>query len=197
MIPLTELLCHEIEEVLQTPLLRQAVVSYTRNLFYGGQPVGSCDRSVYFFYHKLQKEGIQQQKKLDNMKYQIKPGSFIVHNGQTYNAATITDEIAEEFLAKFPAMANNFNISKEAPAPAKAETEKEKLMKRAAELDIDGKDLSIKKLKEAIADKEIEIQQKHRDELLLKAIEMDLEVPEDIPADELEALIAEKEKAEK
>ena len=117
MIPLTELLSHEIEEVLRTPLLRQAVVSYTRNLFYGGQPVGSCDRSVYFFYHKLQKEGIQQQKKLDNMKYQLKPGIFIVHSGQTYNAATMTDEIAEEYLAKFPKAAGNFIINEEAEAP--------------------------------------------------------------------------------
>ena len=115
MIPLTELLSHEIEEVLRTPLLRQAVVSYTRNLFYGGQPVGSCDNSVYFFYHKLQKQGIEQQEKLSNMKYQLKPGIFIVHNGQSYNASTMTDSIAEDYLAKFPKAAGNF-IIKDAPA---------------------------------------------------------------------------------
>ena len=117
MIPLTDLLCHEIEEVLRTPLLRQAVVSYTRNLFYGGQPVGSCDNSVYFFYHKLQKQGIEQQEKLSNMKYQLKPGIFIVHNGQSYNASTMTDAIAEDYLAKFPKAAGNF-IIKDEPAEA-------------------------------------------------------------------------------
>ena len=117
MIPLTELLSHEIEEVLRTPLLRQAVVSYTRNLFYGGQPVGSCDNSVYFFYHKLQKQGIEQQEKLSNMKYQLKPGIFIVHNGQSYNASTMTDAIAEDYLAKFPKAAGNF-IIKDEPAEA-------------------------------------------------------------------------------
>ena len=117
MIPLTELLSHEIEEVLRTPLLRQAVVSYTRNLFYGGQPVGSCDNSVYFFYHKLQKQGVEQQEKLSNMKYQLKPGIFIVHNGQSYNASTMTDAIAEDYLAKFPKAAGNF-IIKDEPAEA-------------------------------------------------------------------------------
>jgi len=115
MVPLTELLCHEIEEVLQTPLLRQAVVSYTRNLFYGGNPVSACDSSVRLYFRRLTLEGAEKQKKLDTMKYQIKPGSFIVHNGQTYNAATMTDEIAEEFIAKFPKAAGNFIINEEAP----------------------------------------------------------------------------------
>ena len=117
MIPLTELLCHEIEEVLQTPLLRQAVVGYTRNLFYGGAPVSSCDSSVRLYYRRLQLEGVEKQKKLDTMKYQLKPGIFIVHSGQTYNAATMTDEIAEAYLAKFPKAAGNFIINEEAEAP--------------------------------------------------------------------------------
>ena len=126
MIPLTELLSHEIEEVLRTPLLRQAVVSYTRNLFYGGQPVGSCDNSVYFFYHKLQKQGIEQQEKLSNMKYQLKPGIFIVHNGQSYNASTMTDAIAEDYLAKFPKAAGNFIIKDEPAEDAPAAEAKPK-----------------------------------------------------------------------
>ena len=115
MVPLTELLCHEIEEVLQTPLLRQAVVSYTRNLFYGGNPVSSCDSSVRLYFRKLQLEGAEKQKKLDTMKYQLKPGIFIVYNGQSYNSSTITDEIAEEYLTKFPKAAGNFIINEEAP----------------------------------------------------------------------------------
>lgn len=126
MIPLTELLTHEIEEVLRTPLLRQAVVSYTRNLFYGGAPVGSCDRSVYFFYHKLQKEGVEKQKKLSTMKYQLKPGIFIVHNGQSYNASTMTDAIAEDYLAKFPKAVGNFIIKDEPTESAPAAEAKPK-----------------------------------------------------------------------
>lgn len=126
MIPLTELLCHEIEEVLQTPLLRQAVVGYTRNLFYGGAPVSSCDSSVRLYYRRLQLEGVEKQKKLDTMKYQLKPGIFIVHSGQTYNAATMTDEIAEEYLAKFPKAAGNFIINEEAEAPKPKSSRKKK-----------------------------------------------------------------------
>ena len=117
MIPLTELLGHEIEEVLQTPLLRQAVVGYTRNLFYGGAPVSGCDSSVRLYYRRLQLEGVEKQKKLDTMKYQLKPGIFIVHNGQSYNASTMTDSIAEDYLAKFPKAAGNFIINEEAEAP--------------------------------------------------------------------------------
>ena len=115
MIPLTELLSHEIEEVLRTPLLRQAVVSYTRSLFYGGAPVSACDSSCRNYYRRLMLEGVEKQKKLDNMKYQLKPGIFIVHNGQSYNASTMTDSIAEDYLAKFPKAAGNF-IIKDAPA---------------------------------------------------------------------------------
>jgi len=117
MIPLTDLLSHEIEEVLRTPLLRQAVVSYTRNLFYGGAPVSSCDSSCRNYYRRLMLEGVEKQKKLDTMKYQLKPGIFIVHNGQSFNASTMTDEIAEEYLAKFPKAAGNFIINEEAEAP--------------------------------------------------------------------------------
>jgi hypothetical protein len=195
MIPLTELLSHEIEEVLATPLLRQAVVSYTRNLFYGGNPVSSCDSSVRLYFRKLQLEGAEIQKKLDTMKYQLKLGLVIVFSGQAYNSSTMTDEIAEDYLGKFPAMAKNFIMPKEAPVPAKAETEKEKLTKRAVELGIDGKDLSIKKLKEAIADAEIAMQKQKKEELILKAIELDLEVTEEMSVEEIEALIAEKDKA--
>ena len=117
MIPLTDLLSHEIEEVLRTPLLRQAVVSYTRNLFYGGAPVSSCDSSCRNYYRRLMLEGVEIEKKLSNMKYQLKPGSFIVHNGQSYNASTMTDAIAEDYLAKFPKAAGNF-IIKDEPAEA-------------------------------------------------------------------------------
>lgn len=198
MIPLTELLSYEIEEVLRTPLLRQAVVSYTRNLFYGGAPVSSCDSSCRNYYRRLQLEGVKKQEKLSTMKYQLKPGIFIVHNGQSYNSSTMTDKIAEEYLEKFPAMIKNFVVPKgaAAPAPAKAETEKEKLLKRAAELGIDGNDLSVKKLKEAIADAEIKQQKQIRDDLILKAIELDLEVNEEMSTEEIQALVAEKEKAE-
>jgi len=121
MIPLAELLCHEIDEVLQTPLLRQAVVSYTRNLFYGGTPVSACDSSVRLYFRRLTLEGAEKQKKIDTMKYQLKPGLVIVYSGQAYNSSTITDEIAEEYLAKFPKAKGNFIVNEDAPAPAPAE----------------------------------------------------------------------------
>ena len=121
MIPLAELLCHEIDEVLQTPLLRQAVVSYTRNLFYGGSLVSVCDSSVRTYYRRLILEGLEKQKKLDTMKYQLKPGLVIVYSGQAYNSSTMTDEIAEEYLAKFPKAIGNFIVNEDAPAPAPAE----------------------------------------------------------------------------
>jgi hypothetical protein len=118
MISLTELLAYPVEEVLTTPPLRQAVITYTRNLFYGGSPVSACDSSVRTYYRRLTLEGLEKQKKLDSMKYQLKPGIFIVFNGQSYNASTITDAIAEEYLAKFPKAAANFIIKEDA-----AETE--------------------------------------------------------------------------
>ena len=126
MIPLTELLSHEIEEVLRTPLLRQAVVSYTRNLFYGGAPVSSCDSSCRNYYRRLQLEGVEIEKKLSNMKYPLKPGIFIVHNGQSYNASTMTDAIAEDYLAKFPKAAGNFIIKDEPAEDAPAAEAKPK-----------------------------------------------------------------------
>ena len=126
MIPLTELLSHEIEEVLRTPLLRQAVVSYTRNLFYGGAPVSACDSSCRNYYRRLMLEGVEIEKKLSNMKYQLKPGIFIVHNGQSYNASTMTDSIAEDYLAKFPKAAGNFIIKDEPAEDAPVEEAKPK-----------------------------------------------------------------------
>ena len=117
MISLIELLAYPVEEVLKTPPLRQAVITYTRNLFYGGNPVGGCDSSVRLYYRKLYLEGAEKQKKLDNMKYQLKPGIFIVYNGQSYNAATMTDEIAVDYLGKFPKAKGNFIINEQAEAP--------------------------------------------------------------------------------
>lgn len=121
MISLTELLAYPVEEVLQTPPLRQAVITYTRNLFYGGSPVSACDSSVRNYYRRLTLEGLEKQKKLDTMKYQLKPGLVIVYSGQVYNSSTITDEIAEEYLAKFPKAIGNFIVNEDAPAPAPAE----------------------------------------------------------------------------
>ncbi len=131
MISLTELLAYPVEEVLTTPPLRQAVITYTRNLFYGGSPVSACDSSVRTYYRRLTLEGLEKQKKLDTMKYQLKPGSFIVHNGQSFNSATMTDEIAEEYLSRFPKAIGNFIVKEDAPAPAEAPTEKKPRAKKS------------------------------------------------------------------
>lgn len=116
MISLIELLAYPVEEVLTTPLLRQAVVSYTRTLFYGGSPVSSCNSSCITYFRKLQLEGAEKQKKLENMKYQLKPGLNIVFSGQNYNSSTMTDAIAEDFLSRFPKAADKFIIKEDEPA---------------------------------------------------------------------------------
>lgn len=118
---LTELLAYPVEVVLQTPPLRQAVITYTRNLFYGGSPVSACDSSVRTYYRRLTLEGLEKQKKLDTMKYQLKPGIFIVHNGQSFNSSTMTDAIAEEYLSRFPKAIGNFIVKEDTPSEAPIE----------------------------------------------------------------------------
>ena len=114
MISLSELLACPVEEVLKTPSLRQAVISYTMSLFYGGSPVSGCDSSVRNYFRRLQLFGLEQQKKLSIMKYQLKPGLFVVFNGQSYNSSTMTDNIAEDYLAMFPKAIGNFIINEDA-----------------------------------------------------------------------------------
>ena len=116
MISLIELLAYPVEEVLQTPPLRQAVITYTRNLFYGGSPVSGCDSFVRAYFRRLTIEGLIKQEKLDTMKYQLKPGIFIVFEGQSYNSSTMTDAIAEAYLERFPKAIGNFIINEDAPA---------------------------------------------------------------------------------
>ena len=128
---LDELICLEIGEILKSPLLRQSVLSHARHLFNGDNPVSGCDNSVHYYFLRLQKEGIETQQKLLNMKYQLKPGIFIVHNGQSYNSSTMTDEIAEEYLSRFPKAIGNFIVKEDAPAPAEAPTEKKPRAKKS------------------------------------------------------------------
>lgn len=118
MLPLSDLIACNVEEVLVTPLLRQAAVSYARSLFYGGNPIRSCDSSVRNYFRRLQLEGPATQKKLENVKYQLKPGSVIVFDNQTYNASTITDEIAEDYIKKFPKAVSNFIVKEDEPEAA-------------------------------------------------------------------------------
>jgi len=198
---LDELIRLDVEEILTTPLLRQSVLSYARHLFNGDNPVAGCDTSVHYYFLRLQKEGIEKQQKLLNMKYSIFPkDSILVHNGQVYNSSSLTDEVAEDYLEKFPrALGKSIVINKDAVAAPKQvpqKTEKEKLTERATELGIDAKGLSVNKLKDAIASKELELQKQKREELILKAIELEIEHDEEIPTEELEALIAEKEAAQ-
>jgi hypothetical protein len=192
MISLSELLANDVEVVLKTPLLRQAVISYTRNLFYGGSPVSSCDSSCRTYFRKLQTEGTAKQKKLAEMKYQLKPETIIVFNGQAYNNSTITDKIAEDYLQKFPKGVKNFVQPKTPLGGAqKPESPKEKLLKRANELGIETNNVSEKKLKDAIAEKELALQAKEKEELVLKAIELGVENAEDLDIEALKAKIAE------
>lgn len=111
MIELDILLSYEIEEVLRTPLLRGAVIGYCSKLYYGGRLVKSCDSSIRDHFRHLQIDGIATQKRLANMKYILNPGLVIVFDNQTYNTSTMTDEIAEAYLEKFPKAIVNFKVN--------------------------------------------------------------------------------------
>ena len=130
MISIDELICLNVEEVLATPLLRQAVISYTRNLFYGGSPVTGCDSSVRIYFRRLQLDGLSQQKKLSEMKYQLKPGIVKQYRGQTYNSSTMTDEIAERYLAEFPKAVEHFIIKQDAEESPEAPAAPKKTRKK-------------------------------------------------------------------
>ena len=116
MIGLEQLLSYKIEEILESPDLRGAVISYCRKLYYGGALIRSCDSSTKNHFRHLQIDGIETQKRLENMKYPLKKDVVIVYCGQVYNSSTITDEIAEDYLAKFPKAIVNFDIKKEVEA---------------------------------------------------------------------------------
>ena len=45
------------------------------------------------------------------MKYILNPGLVIVFDNQTYNTSTMTDEIAEAYLEKFPKAIVNFKVN--------------------------------------------------------------------------------------
>jgi len=123
MMTLDELIRLDVEEILATPLLRQAVLRYTGTIFYGGSLVGGCDSSVRQYFRRLQLEGIEKQQKLLNMKYQLKPGLVLVHMGQVYNASTMTDEIAEDYLSKFPKGKDSFIVKEDEASASEPESE--------------------------------------------------------------------------
>ena len=111
MIELELLLSYKIEEVLASPQLRGAVVGFCSKLYYGGRLVKSCDSSIRDHFRHLQLDGLSTQKKLSNMKYQLKQGLVIMFDNQTYNTSTMTDEIAEAYLEKFPKAIVNFKVN--------------------------------------------------------------------------------------
>jgi hypothetical protein len=161
MIALSELLQIPVEEVLKTPSLRDAVKTYCSQLFYNGNLVRTCDSSIKLYHRKLQLEGMKKLEQIENKKYQLLPGLVITWSGQVYNQVTITDEIAENYLEKFPKGIVNFKPVKEIPKTEKVETAKEKQIKKALDLGVGNPEkLSAKKLKDAIAEKEIELQKK-------------------------------------
>ena len=60
------------------------------------------------------------------MKYQLLPDKVIMFNNQIYNSSTMTDEIAEDYLEKFPKAIGNFKINAEAKAEKPAEVKEVK-----------------------------------------------------------------------
>lgn len=125
MIGLEELLSYEIGEVLKSPQLKGAVTRYCSILYFGGAPVNSCESSIRNHFRHLILDGLSTQKRLSNMKYQLKPEiGYIIFDNQKYNSSEMTDEIAEKYLEKFPKAIGNFKVNEDAPA---AEPEKPKV----------------------------------------------------------------------
>jgi hypothetical protein len=108
MISLNELLTKDSGEMLNDSLLSEAVVRYYSLLYAGGQNVRRCQTSRSNYFRRLQIDGLQTQTKLTMAKYHLAPGSVIQYCGQMYNSSTITDEIAEDFISKFPKMKAQF-----------------------------------------------------------------------------------------
>ena len=129
MIGLNDLLAYRVEEVLESPPLRKACKDYCAQLFYGGNLLRGCDSSIRQYFRRLQLEGIETLNKKIMTKYNLKKDVVLTFNGQVYNSATMTDEIAEAYLAQFPKGARHFDVKgekAEAPAEIPAEAPKAK-----------------------------------------------------------------------
>lgn len=184
MIELSQLLAKGIHEVLASRELSGSVMTYYRNIYTGGMPVKSCNDSIRGYFRRLQIDGIETQKKQAMAKYQLKKEvGCIRFKSQMYNSSTITDEIAEQVIKEFPKLASAFDIKE----GEKTVSEKDKLLARATELEIEGAEkLSAKKLKDAIADKEIRIAEEEREDLVLQAIDKGIEGAEEMTVEQLE-----------
>ena len=113
MIGLNDLLAYRVEEVLESPPLRKACKDYCAQLFYGGNLLRGCDSSIRQYFRRLQLEGIETLNKKTMAKYNLKQDVVLTFNGQVYNSATMTDEIAEAYLAEFPKGMRHFDIEEE------------------------------------------------------------------------------------
>lgn len=192
MIALIDLLTIGIREILESPDLSRSVVRYYSILYAGGMTVRGCNSSIQMYYRRLQIDGLQTQKRLEMAKYQLKKDvGCIRFKSQMYNSSTITDEIAEQIIAEYPAQAKAFIIkdgvsAKANPATKSTGTEKDKLIAKAASLGIEGvESLSVKKIKDAITGKEIELQE-HKETLILLAIDAGIEGAEEMTIEQLE-----------
>ena len=186
MIALETILAKDVHEIIASRELSGAVLTHYRHLYTGGMPVRSCESSIKGYFRRLQIDGLETKKRLDMSKYQLKKEiGCIRFNNQMYNSSTITDEIAEQIVKEYPKLASSFVIKAEERQPS----EKDRLLIKAIELGVEGADkLSTKKLKEAIAEKEIAEQEKH-DALVLQAIELGIEGADEKSVEELEKLI--------
>lgn len=130
MISLEELIATDIREVLASPELSAAVISYYSKIYAGGLPVRGCNSSKQMYYRRLQIDGLETKQRIDMAKYQLKPTiSTIRFKNQIYNSSTITDEIAEGIIKEYPEQINSFIIKEEPKeevkkAPVKRRTKK-------------------------------------------------------------------------
>ena len=126
MIGLNEILERRVDEILKDSTLLIPMLKYYSILYLCGGTPRTCASSHRQYYIKLKQDGLERLNKLAMAKYQLKPGVVITFSGQTYNSGTITDEIASEYLTKFPKASFNFNIREDKPE-VKAPVAQEKL----------------------------------------------------------------------
>ena len=128
MISLEELLAMDIREIIESPDLSGAVISYYSKLYAGGLPVRGCTGSKRNYFRRLQIDGIEIQKKKDMAKYELKPGvGTIRFKNQIYNSSSITDEIAESIIKEYPGQKDSFIIKEVAQETSK--TKKPRIQK--------------------------------------------------------------------
>jgi len=115
MIELEEILEHRVEDILNDSALLIPMLKYYSQLYLSGGTPRTCARSHRMYYLNLKKDGLERLNRINMKHYQLKPGLVITFSGQSYNQATITDEISEQVIERFPKLKSHFIIKEDIP----------------------------------------------------------------------------------